>query len=33
MGEEGQEEVDICIHIADSPLCTAETNIMLKLVK
>ena len=29
MGEEVHEEVVICIHIADSPHCTAETNIML----
>ena len=26
MGREAQEEVDICIHIADSLLCTAETD-------
>ena len=29
LGREAQEGVDICIHIADSLLCTAETNTKL----
>ena len=28
-GQEVQEEGDICIHIADSLCCTAETNTTL----
>ena len=30
-GREVQEGEDICIHIADSPPCTAETNIVKQL--